>query len=310
MKTYDCVGLGIIVLDHLISVTRYPESNSKNIIKSHTLQGGGPVPTALAVLGTLGKSTRLIAKLDDDYQADFLVRELHDFHVETDYIVHDDNINTPEAFIMIDERNGDRTVLLNRCKEADLTPDDVPINVIKKCAFLHLDGHETEAALCAAQVAKEHGVLVSIDIGSDRFIPDELLQCVDVAIVSESFADAQLVKNNPLKSAEKLLSFGPKISGVTCGERGCYFANPGQFFYQPAFPVNVIDSTGAGDVFHGASLYALMNNFSLRHTAVFASATAALACTKIGGKSGIPSLDDIIRFLQKNNIDTDFINGG
>lgn len=310
MKKFDCVGLGIIVLDHLISMDEYPISNSKNVIKSHTQQGGGPVPTALSVLGKLGKSTSLIAKLDDDFQAEFLVKELQAFHVETNNIIHDEQISTPEAFIIIDERNGDRTILLNRQKEADLTPNDVPTDLIKNSTILHLDGRETEAALCAAQVAHENDVLVSIDIGSDRFVPEKLLESTDIAIVSESFADGQLVKNNPLKSAEKLLSFGPKIAGVTCGEHGSYFAAPGTSFFQPACPVSVVDSTGAGDVFHGAALFGILNQYTLQETALFASASAALACTKVGGKAGIPTLEEITEFLHRNNTDTDFILGG
>jgi ribokinase len=306
----DCVGLGIIVLDHLITVERYPVSNSKNILKSHHQQGGGPVPTALAVLGTMGKSTSLIAKLDDDYQAKYLVKELHDFNVDTDFVVHDERIDTPEAFVIIDERNGDRTVLLNRRKEANLMPQDVPVDLIKNSAILHMDGQEADAAIFAAKVAHEHDVKVSIDIGSDRYIPKELLDLVDIAIVSESFADAQLVKNNPLKSAEKLLSLGPKIGGVTCGERGSYFAAREASFHQPAFPINVVDSTGAGDVFHGSALFGYLQNYTLRQTAQFASATAALACTKTGGKAGIPSVNEIVALLKKNNINSDFINGG
>ncbi len=307
MRTYDCVGLGIIVLDHLITVENYPVSNSKNIITSHKRQGGGPVPTALAVLGALGKSTSLIAKLDQDYQAEFLIDELRQFNVNSDFVVQDKRVKTPEAFVIIDQQNGDRTVLLNRRKEADLTPADVPIDVIQNSSILHLDGQETEAAIFAARAAREHNVLVSIDIGSDRFIPKELLKYVDMAIVSESFAEAQLVKNNPLKSAEKLLCLGPKIAGVTCGDRGSYFASHSESFYQNAFPVDVVDSTGAGDVFHGAALFGILHDFSLKNTAQFAAAAAALSCTKVGGKTGIAALEENARFLQKNNINIDFL---
>jgi ribokinase len=309
VKKYDCVGLGIIVLDHLISVENYPASNSKNIITSHKQQGGGPVPTALAVLGILGKSTSLIAKLDDDYQADYLLSELRGFDLNTDFVVHDATIATPEAFIIVDAK-GDRTVLLNRRQEADLRPQDISSDLIKHSSILHLDGQETEAALFAAQIAQDNHVTVSIDIGSDRYIPPKLLELVDIAIVSEAFASAQLVKNNPLKSAEKLLSLGPKIGGVTCGERGSYFASIRESFHHAALPVDVTDSTGAGDVFHGAAIFGFLQKYTLRHTVQFASAAAALACTKIGGKAGIPKLNEIAAFLTMNNINSDFINGG
>ena len=306
MKKYDCVGLGIIVLDHLITVKNYPVVNSKNVIKSHQRQGGGPVPTALAVLGQFGKDTALVAKLDENIESRFLVHELDSFNIDTDYIVRA-AIDTPEAFVIIDE-NGDRTVLLNRTSAADLRPKEIPVELVAQSKILHLDGQETDAAIMAAKVARENNVLVSIDIGSNRHIPDELLELVDIAIVSERFADAQLVENNPLKSAEKLLTFGSQIAGVTCGRRGSYFATSATSFFQPALPVDVVDSTGAGDVFHGASLFGILQGYTETGTVLFASAAAALACTKIGGKLAIPTIDDI-KSLIKNDYNINFING-
>ncbi len=296
---YDCVGVGIIAYDHLLTVPAFPNSNSKNKVRSYAQQGGGPVPTALSLLGALGKRTALITKVGNDTAAQALEHELQQFHVDTSCWVRSDSISTPQSFVIIDARNGDRTVLLSRPPETDLTPDELPFELIKNCKILHLDAHEA-ASLEAANVAKTHNVLVSVDIGSDRPLPAGLFEHVDIAIVSESFSRAQLEKN-PLKSCEKLLHFGVKIAAVTCGYRGSYCANSWEQFYQPAFQVKVVDTTGAGDAFHGAALFAILENFSLQQTAKFASAAAALACTKIGGKAGIPSLGDIQQLMQKEN---------
>ena len=297
--TFDCVGLGIIAYDHLLTMPTFPQSNSKNKVRSYAQQGGGPVPTALSVLGAWGKQTALITKVGNDAAAQALEHELAQFHVDTSGWVRSDSISTPQSFVIIDARNGDRTVLLSRPPETDLTPDELPLELIKNCKILHLDAHEA-ASLEAAKVAKTQNVLVSVDIGSDRPLPHGLFEYVDIAIVSESFARAQLEKN-PLKSCEKLLHFGAKFAAVTCGHRGSYCANSWEQFYQPAFQVKVVDTTGAGDVFHGAALFAILGNYSLQQTAMFASAAAALACTKVGGKAGIPTLVDIQKLMQKEN---------
>lgn len=309
-KFLDCLGLGIIAFDHLITLERFPVSNSKNVVKSLVEQGGGPTATAMAVLGMLGKKAALVSKMGRDAASEHLVNELVEFNVVIDYLIRDASIPSPEAFILIDVRNGDRTVMLHRSEKANLRTQELPFDLIAGARFLHLDGHETSAALSAARIAHKSNTFVSLDIGSNRFVPQELLELTHMAVVSQDYANAQLVKNNSLKSAQKLLSYGPKIAGVTCGERGSYFATHKAYFFQPALPVTAVDSTGAGDVFHGALLYSLVENYSLKQAALFASATAALTCTRIGGKAGIPHLDEIVNLLQKNDYDTKFIHGG
>ncbi len=298
----DCTGVGLITIDHLLVACHYPKNNTKNILEQHVMQGGGPVPTALAVLGKLGMRCELISKVGRDEMAEFLEHELDAFHVGYQHLVHEDGVQTPESFIVIDKRNGDRTIFLYRGDHPDLSPELLHLPTIAQSRLLHLDGRDLEASLQAARTAKENGVLVSIDIGSPRLIPVELLALLDIAVVSETYADAHLEKNNPLKSAKMLLNYGASIAAVTCGEHGSYWASEDTELHQPAFPVTVIDSTGAGDVFHGAALYGILNDFSLERTAAFAAATAAMACQKLGGKAGIPELDEIESFLSLTEV--------
>ncbi|NIA30364.1 MAG: hypothetical protein GWP06_10700 [Actinobacteria bacterium] len=307
---YDCVGVGMIALDHLVSVDRYPETNSKNIARRVVNQGGGPVPTALAVLGKFGKKCAVVTKIGVDAAGTFLKAELTEFHIDTKYIVSDAEITTPEAFIIVDEKSGDRTVILHRAERTSLIPGDLPEELLRNCRLLHLDGHDGEANLYAAKKAKENGAAISIDIGSAREIDARLIDVLDYAIVSENYADEYLQKNDPAKSAEMLLQRGTTLCAVTCGERGSYFASSDGIYHQPAFPVNAVDTTGAGDVFHGAALYGILEGWTVQQTASFASAAAALACTKMGGKTGISDFSEIKGFLKKREIDTHFIKSG
>lgn len=307
---YDCVGVGIISLDHLILVDHYPATNSKNIARKYVKQGGGPVPTALAALGNLGKKCALITKIGVNTAGKFLKAELAEYKIDTHFIVTDAKIETPEAFIIIDEKSGDRTVILNRTQRMTLSPTDLSDTILQNCRLLHLDGHDQEANIDAAEKAKTNGAAISIDIGSNRKVDKRLLDLVDYAIVSEDWANAFLQANDPEKSAAMLLDFGVSLGAVTCGSRGSYFASSEGVYHQSSFAVNTVDTTGAGDVFHGAALYGILEEWSVEQIGSFASAAAALACTQVGGKAGIPDLLQIQEFLNKRRIDTHFIKTG
>jgi len=304
--TLDCIGIGLLTVDHLLTMEQYPASNSKNVVKSYAMHGGGPVPTALTVLGNFGKKCIVQSRVGADAMADFLAEELSDYNVSDKGLIRDDSVLTPESFIIIDERNGDRTIMLNQNGNARIFPQDVNEKWIKKAGILHLDGRDQKTAIAAAQIARQHNTLVSIDIGSNRPVSDELLKLTDIAIVSEDFTNAKFEKKS-LKSAQELLNYGMQIAAVTCGEDGSYWASSQECFHQPAFPVNVVDTTGAGDVFHGAALLGILEKYTLKETAAFASAVSAFVCCHVGGKAGMPNRDQVDAFLQNKNIDTNFL---
>lgn len=304
---YDCVGLGIIAFDFLCKIGHFPKSNTKNKILTLNKQGGGPVPTALATLGKLEKSCTLISKLGADENAEYLLSELNSYNVNTDNCVQVDDVETPTAFILTEAESGNRTIFLYRDKRLNLTGEDVRREAIQNARILHIDGHETDACMLAAKWAKEAEMEVSIDIGSSRPISKELFELTDYAIVSEAYADAHLTPGDAKKSIEKLFKLGVQIAGVTLDIKGSYFFDGKDMIYQPAFHVETIDSTGAGDVFHGAFLYGILQGYSLRDIAIFASAASALKCRHVGGKLGIPTLDEIINFLKEKSINAEAI---
>jgi sugar/nucleoside kinase (ribokinase family) len=160
--------------------------------------------------------------------------------------------------------------------------------------------------VAAAIHAREQGVLVSFDGGAHRYSPQlrELVTLSDICIVARHFAFAFSGQEDIEASAVLLRDCGPKVVVITAGAEGSWvFDHTGSSFHQPAFEMGrVVDTTGAGDAYHGAFLFGLVNNYSLRRCAVFASAVAALNTGSLGGRSALPSLDETATFLAGRNL--------
>ncbi len=304
---YDCVGMGITVLDELVVMDTYPKPNSKGRAKAIIRQGGGPVPTALATLARLGKRCALVTALGMDSHGRFLCQELEQFGVLTSYVTYLPSVDTPRAIILVDQSKGERTVLLAQDAACTLEHHYEAGQLLDQCRILHVDGHYPEAQIQAAERVHSQGGLVSLDIGSNRLVPNALLHYVDILVVSESYQQDGIIAGDPVKSLENLAKNHFKLIGITCGIRGSYIYFNNKIHYEQAFKVNTVDSTGAGDVYHGALLYGFMQGFSLEHMALFAAAAAARKCGQVGGKAGIPDLQQISQFLQNQNSNSDFL---
>ena len=297
----DCVGFGICASDYLCLLPEYPELDQKTELVAFAKQGGGPVPTALVTLARLGIKTAYIGKIGDDDEGRFITQELQDAGVDTRGVVIDGKSSTPRAFIWIDKISGKKTIALNRTTISDFKPDELSRTVITKGTILHLDGREVQASLQAARWAREAGRTVVMDVGSMRPQIEDLLALVDYPVVSENFVQQYFGEINQADAAKALLKFGAKAAVVTCGKNGSYAANSEGVIHQPAFQVPVVDTTGAGDVFHGAFIFGLLQAWPIARILRFAGAVAALKCTQLGGRTGIPNLEGVESFLRKND---------
>ncbi len=304
---YDCVGMGITVLDELVVLDTYPQPNSKGRAKAIIRQGGGPVPTALATLARLGKKCALVTALGLDSHGRFLCQELEQFGVVTSYVNNLPSVDTPRAIILVDQSKGERTVLLAQDSACTLEQRFKAGQFPDQCRILHLDGHYPDAQIRASERVHAQGGLVSLDIGSNRPVPHALLQHVDILVVSESYQQDGIIAGDPVKSLENLAKQNFKLIGITFGVKGSYLYFNHKIHYEPAFKVTTVDSTGAGDVYHGALLYGFMQGFSVEHMARFAAAAAARKCGQVGGKAGIPDLRQIRQFLLEHNSNADFL---
>ncbi len=303
MKKYDVVGLGMATLDILTQTPRLPNSNDCFPISTIEMQGGGPVATALVALAKLGATCAYLGPFAKDDTASQITAELERYGIDLQFSPTREVGSSSVSVILVEQSNGQRAILYQKSTVDDLNPDEVPENLILNARALHLDGFFTPAAIQAAKLARHHGVLVSFDGGAGEFMWEELSQLlplVDILVVARQFAQNTTGLDNPMEAGPALLEqYKNQQVVITDGEHGCWYWDQNTHFHQPAFNVEVVDTTGAGDTFHGAYLFAcLQSEWTPQYRLKFASAVAALKCTKMGGRKGIPTLEETLSFLE------------
>jgi sulfofructose kinase len=294
---YDCMGLGVNAVDYLCIVKPYPKLDDKVDAVKCSIQGGGPVPTAMATLAKLGANVCYAGKVGADLEGKFVKAQLNKEGVDTRFVFEERKIKTARAFIWVDKSTGKRTVVLDRHKNDRLNENDLKFTGSVSTRFLHLDAREIDININIARWAKKQGAEVCLDVGSLRKGVDKVFPYVDHLIVSRGFAFGYTGKSDPAAACRKLLESRFKTVVVTIGEDGCICASDKEIFHSPGFKVKVIDTTGAGDVFHGAFIFGLLKKWSPKRVARFANACAALKCRKLGGRAGIPRLKEVSDFM-------------
>ncbi len=297
-ETIDCLGLGMAPLDLIYPVDRFPSAGSKNNTGTISIQGGGPVPTALVTLARLGMKASLILAVGDDVFGKYLIEDLEGEGVDVSHIIKKKNRASSVASILVERESGRRTVAVNI--DAEIGKSDFKLKDLPVTKIVHLDGRFMKASLKLARWARRKGIMVSLDVGSVRNDVSELLPLVDHLVVADSFAMPFTGKKSVRKAVEKLAEVCSGTIVVTAGIDGSYgYSEEGGFIRQRAFKVRTVDTTGAGDVYHGGYLFGLLKAYGLKERMEFASAAAAIKCTKPGGRNGIGSYRRVRDFLRK-----------
>ena len=300
MPQFDVIGVGHVALDNLGIVEFYPQLDQRIRLKDFLRQGGGEVATALVTLARLGAKVSFIGKVGDDEAGEFLLKEFLQEGVDISYLVKEKGKISLTAFCVIDQKSGKRTIFWYK----NLTPlrlDEIDPDFLCLGKILHLDAHEPETAYDAARYFREHteGRRIVLDIDDWDEPRKKLVALTDVLIGSETFA-RNFHPNNPNIALEEVAALGPQIIIFTQGEKGCMGKVGKEIFQIPGYQVDVIDTTGCGDVFHGAFVFGLLKEWDILYTARFANAVAALKCTQLGGRTGIPNLSQTQEFMEKN----------
>lgn len=295
---WDCLGFGICPLDYLCILDPYPGLEEKVDVIAFSVQGGGPIPTAMATLSKLGAKVAFIGKIGDDYEGGLIRSELEKFKVDADFMIVDKKVKSLRAFIWVDKNTGKRTVALDRTKMSPVKPEE--LSLLKEISFkyLHLDGRDMEANIYLAERAKKEGSEVILDVGSLREGIDDLFPYIDYLVVSKKFAYDYLGSDDLSQACQKLKKTGFKCVVITLSEKGCLWTDSDKVNYFPGFKIKVTDTTGAGDVFHGGFIFGLLKKWKMKKIIEFASACAALKCRKLGGREGIPGLKEVKDFLK------------
>ncbi len=294
------IGLGYCGLDRVCVVDEIPQ-DGKVEIREELLQGGGPAATATVAAARLGARTAFLGVVADDADGRAIVAELQAEGVDPTGVRVRAGAASAHAYCWAEAGTGRRSIAWTRGSSPALTPAEVAPDQLAGAAALLLDGHHGDAAVRAAELARAAGVPILLDAGSLLPRIDELIGLSSVVVASREFVGRRLGTRDPEPAARALAALaGPTVRTlVTLGGEGCVWADGEQVRRRPAFPTTVVDTTGAGDTFHGAFAYGLAHRWEWDHIVRFASAVAALKCRRLGGRAGIPSLAETLQFLQE-----------
>ena len=294
----DLVGVGLNATDTVIPLPHFPERGSKSEYHSVTVLPGGQVATTVVACQHWGLRTRYVGKLGDDEAGTLHRQEFERTGVDARLITVEGGAS-PQSLILVDGA-GERTVLCRRDERLILQPADLERGWIVDARALHIDGHDTAAATTAARWAREAGVPVIADL--DEVYPgiDELLENVDYLIVSRDFP-CRLMHEASLERALSAMQkrYGCKLTAATLGQDGVVAWDGRQIHYACAFQVPVVDTTGAGDIFHAGFIYGMLQGWPLMRQLDFACAAAAWNCTAVGARGGIASCATILETVDR-----------
>jgi sulfofructose kinase len=295
----DVAGVGLNATDTIIRLPHFPAFNSKVEFRSSEVLPGGQVASAMVACSLWGLKTRYVGKIGDDAFGRLQQEAMERAGVESHWIVAA-NCQSQSSFILVDERNGERTVLWKRDPRLELLPGEIRREWVVRSKLLHVDGHDCAGAAAAAGWAREAAIPVIADL--DNLYPgvEALLENVDYLISSREFPARLTGEQNLMNSLQTLSRhFGCRLTAATLGEDGVLAWDGLKFHYCPAFEVNPVDTTGAGDIFHAGFAYALIQGWDLGRALEFSCAAAGLSCMAPGARGGIAPVHQIEELIRK-----------
>ncbi len=294
----DVVGIGLNATDTVMEVREFPALGGKERVVASSLHPGGQVATALVTCRRLGLSARYIGKVGDDAAGRLQLSSLRREGIRLDYTRVVRGAPNQYACIIVDQKTGERTVFWDRDARLAVRPKDFTPRSITSARLLHVDGCDLEAALEAARGARRAGLPVVADLDTVYKKVERLFPWIDYLIASTHFLPAITGHADPFKVLEYMVrEYRIRMPGMTLGRNGALVYHAGRFIYSPGFVVETVDTTGAGDVFHGAFDYALLAGWDISRALDFSNAMAALNCTAVGARGGIKSLQEAERLM-------------
>jgi sulfofructose kinase len=300
MKTFDLVGVGLNATDTLILVSHFPAYAGKVPVEAEILSPGGQVASAVATVAKLGLRAKYIGTVGDDERGRVQLASLRETGINLDDVEVRQNCPNQTAYIVIDRSTGERTVFWSRPDCLRVQPESITEEKIAGARMLHIDGHDTPAVEKAANIARGLGIPVSVDVDTIYHGFDRVLGSIDYLVASSEFPVQWTNERDPFRALEMIQDeYRMKVAAMTLGAHGALARVDGAFIYSPAFVVNCVDTTGAGDVFHGAFCYAVLEGMSMRDALEFSNAMAALNCTRLGARGGIATMNEARALMDR-----------
>ena len=300
MPEFDVVGVGLNATDTLVMVPHFPAYAGKVRFETEVLSPGGQVASAMVACARLGLRVKYIGTIGGDERGRIQMESLRGTGVNLDHVQLRPDCANQSAYIIVDRSTGERTVLWRRDDCLRLSPEEIAPEQIACARLLHIDGHDVTAAAHAAAIARRHGIPVTVDV--DTIYPgfETVLPNVDYLVASADFPRNWTGQSDPFRALEILQNqYGMRVAAMTLGAHGSLARVEEQFVHAPAFAVNCVDTTGAGDVFHGAFCYAVLQGMPMAQVLEFSNAMAALNCTAVGARGGIRGLDEIRALMAR-----------
>ena len=300
MPEFDVVGVGLNATDTLLIVPHFPAYAGKVPFLEEIVSPGGQVASAMVTCARLGLRTKYIGTVGDDERGRIQMESLRVSGINLDHVQQRQNCANQSAYIVIDRSTGERTVLWSRPDCLRIDREEITPEQITCARMLHIDGHDTPAVAHAARIAHAAGMPVTVDVDTIYHGFDKVLPHVDYLITSSEFPVQWTSQSDPFKALEMIQNeYGMRVAAMTLGAHGALALENRRFIYSPAFVVNTVDTTGAGDVFHGAFCYAVLESMPMREALDFSNAMAALNCTALGARGGIRGLDEVRALIER-----------
>jgi sulfofructose kinase len=301
-KTFDVVGVGLNATDTLILLSHFPAYAGKVAFDEEMLSPGGQVASAMVTCANLGLRAKYIGTVGDDERGRIQMKSLSGTGVDISDVEIRENCPNQTAYILIDKSTGERTVLWSRPECLKMTPESITPEKILCAELLHIDGHDTPAVARAAEIAHAAGMPVTVDVDTIYHGFDKVLPHVSHLVTSSEFPSQWTNERDPFKALRMIQDeYKMPVAAMTLGAHGSLARTGGRYYYSPAFVVNCVDTTGAGDVFHGAFCYGVLKKLPIQENLELANAMAALNCTAIGARGGIATMEQAKDLMRRTD---------
>ncbi len=303
---FDVVGIGLNAIDYLCCVPRFPVPGEKIRMTGFSRQGGGQVATALVALSRWGLRTMYVGNVGEDEHGRLSLSLLRGEGIDLSRARMVPGATSQFAVILVQEDSGERTILWERDARIRILPEDLPSDEIRQTRAVLLDGHDVSASIASARLARGAGVPVVLDAEKVQEGMEELAGLCDHVVAASSFVAQLLPGAGPEEGIREVhRRCSPATVSVTMGAGGALGFDGREVIRVRGIEVATVDTTGAGDVFHAGFLFALLAGKPFPAMLAFGNAAAALSCRRVGGRPGIPTLDEIGAILSRQSAPDD-----
>lgn len=294
------LGIGYSTLDQIGVVERFPEPDFKVEMSTFSVQGGGTAATAMVVLARWGIEAGFVGKVGSDARGEQIAATLKNEGIDTSALVHEPGAISQLSFIIVEAGSGKKQTYFTWGNVGDLGADEVDESLLDGVELLVVDGYYPRAQMAMMKAARKRGIEVLFEGNSARSEARELVALSDYIVASERFASQYTGVGHLQGLCKALLDKGPSKVVVTLGDEGSVAMQAGsdEMLRIAPHPVEVLDTTGAGDVFLGAFAYGILQGWDLQKKVGVANAAAAMSCAHLGGRATIPEVGELEAGLE------------